>query len=263
MYNLNTIHQDDFVCDNNQYYLNNNDCGPASNNDYANSIQAVVATIIEVRMNGMLYIPAKKKYILYLLIPKKKLSSHTSKKKISPSYITKEVDTVPLTDDVVPKIRVCGNDTVPFYDASTNSMVPETKSTVDTVVYGTKLASFKNNSKSRVGPVSDNNSMSRIDSAIILVVESPIDTNNNDHGPNILLSLSLLPLLSNVFRGLLSCNDLGDNSSPHTLSSSPLLSNKVSGMNNDNPSPNHSPSSLSLSNVIHFCCQIMEKCLRH
>ena len=62
----------------------------------------------------MFYILAKKKYMLYLLIPKKKRSFHTSKKKISPSYITKEVDTVPLIDDVVPEIRVRGNDTVPF-----------------------------------------------------------------------------------------------------------------------------------------------------
>ena len=74
LYNVNAIQQDDFVCDNNQYYLNNNNCDPVSNNDNANSIQAIVDTIIEVKMNGMFYIPAKKKYILYILIPKKKRS---------------------------------------------------------------------------------------------------------------------------------------------------------------------------------------------
>ena len=47
---VNEIQQDDLVCNNTQYYLNNNS---------ANSIQAIVATIIEVKMNGMFYIPAK------------------------------------------------------------------------------------------------------------------------------------------------------------------------------------------------------------
>ena len=82
LYDANTVQQDDFVGDNNQYYLNNNNCDPVSNNDNANSIQDIVDTIIDVKMNGMFYIPAKKKYILYLLIPKKKRSFHTSKKKI-------------------------------------------------------------------------------------------------------------------------------------------------------------------------------------
>ena len=88
LHDVNAIQQDDFACDNNQYYLNNNDCDPVSNNDNASSIQDIVDTIIEVKMNGMFYIPAKKKYILYLLIPKKKRSFHTSKKKsIDPTIL--------------------------------------------------------------------------------------------------------------------------------------------------------------------------------
>ena len=67
---------DDFVCDNTWYYINNNDCDPVGNQDNSNSIQAIVPTILEVRMNGIFYILAKKKYILYLLIPRKR-SSHT------------------------------------------------------------------------------------------------------------------------------------------------------------------------------------------
>ena len=92
LYDVNAIQQDNFVCDNNQHYLNNNDSGPVSNNNNGNSIQAIVTTIIEVKMNGMFYILAKKKYILYLLIRKKTRSFHTSKKKVSPPFITKEID---------------------------------------------------------------------------------------------------------------------------------------------------------------------------
>ena len=91
LYNVSAMQQDDFVCDNNQYYLNNNNCDPV-NNRKANNIQAIVITIIQIRMNGMFYIPAKKKHILYLLIPKKRRSFYTSKKKISCSYITKKID---------------------------------------------------------------------------------------------------------------------------------------------------------------------------
>ena len=87
-----------------------------SNHNNANSIQAVVATIIKVRMNGMFYILAKKKFIFFLLIPKKKRSFHTSKKKTSPSYVTIEIDTVPVTDtastgtkNVVPKMKSGSN----------------------------------------------------------------------------------------------------------------------------------------------------------
>ena len=75
LYDVNAVQQHDFVCDNNQYYLNNNDCVSVDHENNVNSIPAITDTIIEVKMNGIFYIPAKKKYILYLLIPKKKRSS--------------------------------------------------------------------------------------------------------------------------------------------------------------------------------------------
>ena len=76
LYNVNAVQQHDFVCDINRHYLNlnNNDCDPVGDKDNVNSIQAIVTIILEVRMNGMFYIPAKQKYILYLL--KMKRSVH-------------------------------------------------------------------------------------------------------------------------------------------------------------------------------------------
>ena len=119
LYDLNAIQQDDFVCNNNHYCLNNNDSGPVSNNDNENGIQAIVTTLIEVRMNGMFYIPAKKKYIIYILIPKKKRSFHTSKEKIDiPNNLDNKVSSQSLSNiDSVhtsyDHVRVHDNDTVP------------------------------------------------------------------------------------------------------------------------------------------------------
>ena len=120
LHNVNAIQQDDFVCDNNQYYLNNNDCDPVSNNDNANSIQDIVDTIFDVKMNGIFYIPVKKKYILYLLFPKKKRSFHTSKKKIDISnYLDNKVPSQSqslfnsdLVDTFRVRVHVHDNDTI-------------------------------------------------------------------------------------------------------------------------------------------------------
>ena len=94
MYNVKAVQQHDFVCDNNNMIynyrsnvvndhdyncfndlkslndnnndggtdldcVNNNGCDHVNNNkDNANSIQAIVASIIEVMINDILYIPA-------------------------------------------------------------------------------------------------------------------------------------------------------------------------------------------------------------
>ena len=63
--------------------VNNNECDHVNNKDNANSIQAIIATIIEVRINGIFYIQARKKNnILYILIPKKKDSFLMPNKRI-------------------------------------------------------------------------------------------------------------------------------------------------------------------------------------
>jgi len=122
LHDINAIQQDDFVCDNNQYYLNNNYCDPVGNQDNSNSTQTIIDTILEVMMNGMFYIPAKKKYTLYLLIPKKKRSFHSSKEIID---IPNDLDhTVPsqsqsllniyVIDIFCDHVHVRDNDTVPF-----------------------------------------------------------------------------------------------------------------------------------------------------
>ena len=92
MYNVKAVPKHDFVCDNNNVaykhgsnvvndwdwdcfwnlkslYDNTNsgnDCDCVNNN--ANSIQAINATLLKVKINGIFSIFAKKKYILYLLI---------------------------------------------------------------------------------------------------------------------------------------------------------------------------------------------------
>ena len=81
LYDVKTVQQHNFVCDNIRYYPNNNN---------ANSIEDIGATILEVRMKGMFYIPVKKKYILYLLKLRKKRSFHTSKHQNIP-YIIQDI----------------------------------------------------------------------------------------------------------------------------------------------------------------------------
>ena len=76
----------DFVCDNNWYYLSNNACDPVGNQDNSNSIQAIIPTILKVTMNVKFYILAKKKNILYLLISTEKSSFHTTKKHIPSTF---------------------------------------------------------------------------------------------------------------------------------------------------------------------------------
>ena len=211
-----------FVCDNNQDYLNNNDCDPVSNNNNTNNIQAIINTIIEVRMNSMFYILTKKKYILYLLIPKKKRSFHTSLFKIylidtfcdyvcvcdnDPVSFTNTTSTGTGTDDVSPKTKSGSNGSND--QDCVNSDCERTRSanlTLDTVVSDAYLASLlAKSANTTVVPVMD-------------------ITNFSSSKNNFKFRIDLV-LTSNFF-GLLLCNDTDDDSSPNVLllSSSLLLS---------------------------------------
>ena len=209
-------------------------------------------------MNGMFYILAKKKYILYLLIPKKKRSSHTSKKKISPSYITKKIDIVPLTNNVVLEICVCGNATVPFIDASTYEMVPKTKSGSNG---GIGCDCALNNDCDHVNSKDNTNSIQAIVVATILnincecstsvnptvdTVDTVVDSTDLASSTNFKSRVESVPgpkSVSNLVCGLLSCNKTDDGPSPNILLT--LSSKKFPGINN-NTTPTIS-SSLSLT----------------